>query len=296
MALRGKKPEVAEKRLKLFLYGPAGVGKTTAAIQMPNPYIIDTEKGTEQKAYVEKIQAVGGAVFRTTSASELLDELKSLMTEKHTYKTLVIDPVTNIEDGIIADANDKYKANEKEGGDRRVWGDRDRVMRRIRSMLLNIDMNVVITAHGKIEYGDNFTKLGQTFEGWKKWPYIFDLVLELDNQGKRRVAVVKKSRMAMEFPDGDQFEWSYEELSKRYNPNIMEKDAVAITLATPEQIEQIRELASTMHIDEDWIGRAFKKADVECWDDMPADMIQKCIDYQLNRLHGLKNERMNHAV
>lgn len=290
MALRGKKPEVIEKRLKLFLYGPAGVGKTTAAIQMPNPYIIDTEKGTEQKAYVEKISAVGGAVFRTTSATELLEELKSLMTESHSYKTLVIDPVTNIEDGIIADANDKYKANEKEGGDRRVWGDRDRTMRRIRSMLLNIDMNVVITAHGKIEYGDNFTKLGQTFEGWKKWPYIFDLVLELDSQGKKRVAVVRKSRMAAEFPDGDQFEWSYQELSRRYNPEVMEKDSVAVVLASPEQVSEMRELMQVLQVDEDWIGRVFKRADVECWEDMPADMIRKCIEQQRGRLAGKGKE------
>lgn len=296
MALRGKKPEIAEKRLKLFLYGPAGVGKTTAAIQMPNPYIIDTEKGTEQKAYVEKIQKCGGAVFRTTSASDLLDELKALMTEKHSYKTLVIDPVTNIEDNVINDASHKYRAQEKEGGDMRVWRDRDQIMRRIRSMLLNIDMNVVITAHGKIEYGDNFAKLGQTFEGWKKWPYIFDLVLELDNQGKKRVAVVRKSRMAQEFPDGDQFEWSYQELSRRYNPTIMEKESVAVKLATAQQVAQIKELVETVHIDADWISRAFKKADVECWEDMPADMLQKCIEYQHERLYSLKTERANHAV
>ena len=45
-ALRAKKPEAVTKRLKLFMFGPAGVGKTTAAIQFPNSYIIDCEKGT----------------------------------------------------------------------------------------------------------------------------------------------------------------------------------------------------------------------------------------------------------
>ena len=45
MALKGIKPEMKEKRLKLFLYGPAGVGKTTAAIQFPQSYIIDMERG-----------------------------------------------------------------------------------------------------------------------------------------------------------------------------------------------------------------------------------------------------------
>ena len=43
MALRARKPEAVTKRLKLFMFGPAGVGKTTAAIQFPNSYIIDCE-------------------------------------------------------------------------------------------------------------------------------------------------------------------------------------------------------------------------------------------------------------
>ena len=45
--LRARKPEAVTKRLKLFMFGPAGVGKTTAAIQFPNSYIIDAERGSE---------------------------------------------------------------------------------------------------------------------------------------------------------------------------------------------------------------------------------------------------------
>ena len=44
MALRAKKPEQIRKRLKLLMYAASGVGKTTAAIQFPKAYIIDTEK------------------------------------------------------------------------------------------------------------------------------------------------------------------------------------------------------------------------------------------------------------
>ena len=298
MALRGKKPEATEKRLKLFLYGEAGSGKTTAAIQMPRPYIIDTEKGTEQKSYIDKINAAGGSVFRTTSDLELLDELKALMTESHQYKTLIIDPITNIEDVVIGDATTKYKAQEKEGGDMRVWRDRDLTMRRVRSILLNIDMNVVITAHGKIEYeeGKTMVKKGITHEGWKKWPYIFDLVLELQKQGKKRSAIVRKTRMAEEFPDGDQFDWSYEELSRRYNPEIMERDAVAVCLATPEQIDQMNDLLAMLKVEGDWVEKVFKAAGVECWADMPQDKMQKCIDQKINEIGKLKNERVKDGV
>jgi hypothetical protein len=299
MALRGKKPEVTESRLKLFLFGEAGAGKTTAAIQMPCPYVIDTEKGTAQKSSVEQIQKAGGAVFAATSATELLDEIKSLAIEKHPYKTLVIDPITNIEDNVINDAQSKYDKQKKDGGDMRVWRDRDQIMRRIRSMLLSIDMNVVITAHGKTEYapGGAFQKIGTTFEGWKKWPYLFDLVIELSNQGKKRMAVVKKSRMATEFPDGDQFEWSYQELAKRYNPAIMEKEAVAVVLASPEQVSMMKKIMETMKVSDEWMLAVFNKAGVECWEDMPSDKIQKCIDSKLSDMKELRPEKeLAHAV
>ena len=55
--LRAKKPEAVTKRLKLFMFGPAGVGKTTAAIQFPKSYIIDCEKGAEN--YDKLITASG---------------------------------------------------------------------------------------------------------------------------------------------------------------------------------------------------------------------------------------------
>src|SRR6476659_1734832 len=90
--LRARKPEAVTKRLKLFMFGPAGVGKTTAAIQFPNSYVIDCERGTEN--YDKLITASGSAVYQTNDMNEVLQEVKSLLTEKHEYRTLVIDPIT----------------------------------------------------------------------------------------------------------------------------------------------------------------------------------------------------------
>ena len=44
--LKAKKPEVVEKRLKMFLFGPPGSRKTTSAIQFPKAVLIDLEKGS----------------------------------------------------------------------------------------------------------------------------------------------------------------------------------------------------------------------------------------------------------
>src|SRR5687768_14151972 len=93
-ALRARKPEAVTKRLKLFMFGPAGVGKTTAAIQFPNSYIIDAERGAEN--YDKIIAGSGSVIFQTNDMQVVIAEVKSLLTEKHDYRTLVIDPITTL--------------------------------------------------------------------------------------------------------------------------------------------------------------------------------------------------------
>src|SRR3954467_2821482 len=99
MALKAKKPEAVQKRLKMFMFGPAGVGKSTAAIQFPNSYIIDGERGTEN--YDKLITASGSAASRTTDINEVLQEVKALLTVKHGYRPLVIDPITPIFNDLL---------------------------------------------------------------------------------------------------------------------------------------------------------------------------------------------------
>src|SRR3954467_13870203 len=169
--LRAKKPEAVTKRLKLFMFGPAGVGKTTAAIQFPNSYIIDCEKGTE--TYDKLITASGSAVFQTNDMNEVLQEVKSLLTEKHEFRTLVIDPITPIYNDLLE------KCEARVGSDfGRHYGAANKEMKRLANLIMALDMNVVITAHAKKEYGDNLRVLGHTFDarpptrGWGRKSFI----------------------------------------------------------------------------------------------------------------------------
>jgi len=274
--LRAKKPEAVTKRLKLFMFGPAGVGKTTAAIQFPNSYIIDAERGAEN--YDKLITESGSAVFQTSDIYEVIQEVKSLLTEKHDFRTLVIDPITPLYNDLLE------KCELRVGTDfGRHYGEANKVMKRLANLILALDMNVVITAHAKKEYGDNLRVLGQTFDGWRQLDYWFDLVVELGKKGKKRFAKVVKTRVES-FPDEDIFEWSYDAVKKRYDVGMLEKQAQAVALASAQQVHQIKELLNIVRLPEGTVDKWFAKAGVDVWEDMPAETIAKCIDYVRNRL------------
>lgn len=274
--LRAKKPQAVVKRLKLFMFGPAGVGKTTAAIQFPNSYIIDCERGTEN--YDRLIAGSGSVVFQSSDINDVIQEVKSLLTVRHDFRTLVIDPITPLYNDLLE------KSELKVGTDfGRHYGEANKVMKRLANLVMALDMNVVITAHAKKEYGQNLAVLGQTFDGWRQLDYWFDLVVELGKRGKKRIARVVKTRLE-QFPDEDVFEWSYDAICKRYSPQVLEKEAEALALAAPEQVRQIKELLSVVRLPEGTVEKWFAKAGVDVWEDMPADAIVKCIEYVKNRL------------
>ena len=276
--LRARKPEAVTKRLKLFMFGPAGVGKTTAAIQFPNSYIIDAERGTEN--YDKLITASGSSVFQTTDVNEVVQEVKALLTEKHDFRTLVIDPITPLYNDLLD------KCESQVGADfGRHYGAANKTMKRLANLIMNLDMNVIVTAHAKTEYGANLSKLGYTFDGWRQLDYWFDLVVELGKKGKKRMAKVVKTRIET-FPDEDVFEWSYEAIRKRYDASILEREAQQVALATPDQVKELKELLHVVRLPEGLVDKWFSKAQVDTWEDMPAETINKCIDYVKNRLPG----------
>jgi hypothetical protein len=277
--LRAKRPEAVTKRLKLFMFGPAGIGKTTAAIQFPRSYIIDGEKGTEN--YDKLISGSGSVVFQTTDIQEVVNEVKSLLTEKHDYRTLVIDPITTLYNDLLE------KCETQVGSDfGRHYGAANKTMKRLANLIMALDMNVVITAHAKPEYGQNLAKLGYTFDGWKQLDYWFDLVVELSKKGKNRFAKVVKTRVET-FPDEDTFEWNYEAIRKRYDPGILEKAAEQLNLATPDQVREIKDLLALVRLPEGTVDKWFAKAGVDLWEDMAAVTVGRCIDYVKSRLPSM---------
>lgn len=280
MALRGKKPKDIEKRLKVLLYGAAGVGKTTAAIQFPRPYLVDTERGAENPEYVKRLEKSGGAYWHTTSPDELIAEVMQLISSKHPYKTLAIDPLTVIYNELLD------KGIEEAGGTdfgRHKIGP-DRIIKHLTTLLFRLDMNVIITSHAKPLWirsrdargKETAVQEGMTYDCYGRLDYMFDLVIEIAKRGNERVGIVKKTRLAG-FPEGEVFPFSYDEIARRYGRDILERDCVPVELASVEQVREIEALLSERTNGKDLADKWLKKADADNFSEMSAEAIVKCI-------------------
>jgi len=237
MALKGKTPQKENLRLKAFLYGPAGVGKTLAAVQFPNSYIIDTAKETSR--YSKIIQDNGSVVFECSDPFEILNELHELRVTKHNFQTLVIDEVTTVYQNLQRDWIDRFvdaaegtmknaKAVLLQDFGIRYWDKVKRDWRRIVDAARNLDMNVIFTAHQKDKYGPNQTVIGITSDSEKNDEYIFDFVFRLIIKGKEYKAITEKQRVlpkeidpeSRQFPK--EFSWDYDTIIKFYNREYLE--------------------------------------------------------------------------
>ena len=169
--------------------------------------------------YVENINNNKGALFSTRKFNDLAQELVALSSVEHPYETLVIDSITPIYDDLVEEERERIK---KEGRKFAISEEYKVANSRFKKMvwlLLDLPMNVVITAHAKKEYGENMNVIGTTFDGYKKFAFMFDLVLESVLRKGKRVAIVKKSRVLDLEPD-QEFEFSFQEFSKIYSKEI----------------------------------------------------------------------------
>jgi hypothetical protein len=76
---------------RVFLYGPAGVGKSTFASEAPNPLFLCAEDG---------VNNIDCAKQKVTSKTDILDMCRALYTDDHDYKTVVLD-TADMADALI---------------------------------------------------------------------------------------------------------------------------------------------------------------------------------------------------
>lgn len=281
-------PETVEpKKPKVLIFGPPGVGKTWVSLDFPGVYYIDTEGGAERQHYRDKLKAAGGMYFGPQQGSldfdTVVSQAEALATEKHEFKTMVFDSGSKLFNTAISDEQvrlgdlDAFGASKKKPIQQ---------MKRLIRWMNRADMNVIIIAHEKDVWGKNDKGqqevIGKSFDCWDKLEYELDLVLRIskigNGPGARRYANVGKSRLTG-FPEGDRFDWSYPTFAERYGKDVIEKEVVPITLATPEEVAEVTRLLALVKLPDGMTDKWLRKAGADSFAEMSGDQIAACIKH-----------------
>lgn len=275
--LKAKAPELIKQgKIKAVLYGPSGVGKTTLALSFPAPYYFDVEGGAKGPQYRELLKKSGGAYMGpedgTMSFDTLIEQMQALATEKHPYKTLIVDSLTKLFQTTVAQEAERL-------GDKDAFGASKKpavaAMRRLVMWASRLDMNIWFICHETAEWGmvnGQRAETGRVPDVWDKLIYELDLAIQATKRGPARLATVKKSRL-LTFPDAETFPLDYPEFAARHGKEIVEGDSAPIALALPEQIAEVKKLLGIITISDADIAKGFAKAGVDSWEEMSTEQI-----------------------
>lgn len=279
-------PDAVEPRKpKILVYGPPGVGKTWASIEWPNVYYMDTEGGADLGHYRDKLKAAGGMYFGPDQGSldfeTVIAQVEALATEKHPYKTLVIDSITKLFSVAITDEQARL-------GDKDAFGASKkgpiRQMTRLIKWINRADLNAILIAHQKDMWGKdekgNREVTGATFDAWEKLEYELHLVLRIQKLGTganaKRFAFIGKSRLPS-FTEGERFDWDFETFAQRYGKDVIAKEVKPIILATPEQLAELRRMLEIVKLPEGVTDKWLVKSGADSFEEMDCDTIAKCL-------------------
>lgn len=130
---------------RICIYGGHGIGKSTIASQFPDPIFISTEDG---------IDSLDVTSFpRATTVADVVEAIKTLIKEEHSFKTVVIDSVDwLIEPLIVSNVESTHEAKDLAYGKGQML-----VAEEFREILQGLDvlrvkrnMNVVLIAHASV--------------------------------------------------------------------------------------------------------------------------------------------------
>lgn len=141
--------------LSVLTYGRSGTGKTTFASTFPKPILLldVREKGTDSVSNVPQIDV--GEINDWESFEAMYWYLAQ---EKHKYKTVVVDQITQLQDLAIVKAMKDDGKDPKESISKRNWGQAAGLMK---TWLLNyrdlIDTgtHVIFLAHDRVTSGED---------------------------------------------------------------------------------------------------------------------------------------------
>ena len=141
-ALRVGKQEIAPR---ICIYGGHGIGKSTLASQFPSPIFISTEDGLDSLDVTSFPKA--------QLLTDVVESIKTLLKEDHSFKTVVIDSVDwLVEPLIVNSVNAQYDEKEQSYGKGQMF-----MAEEFREILQGLDalrsrknMNIVLIAHAAV--------------------------------------------------------------------------------------------------------------------------------------------------
>lgn len=289
MALRAKKPEVSKARFKALVYANTGVGKTHFCCSFPETYYIDSENLTHYPHLVQMIIDNNGEHVEIRELSDIIKEVKELLSVKHRFKTLVIDSLS-FPCGLLANLEADRLAAKSAGSEGTEFGANlakaKRLTLHLGILLSRLDMNVIVTAHEKTRYV-NGAEVGKTYDINEKMAYSLGTVLHLRQQGNSKKAFIEKSRYPqVKLGEMIDFQDGFETIKEIFGENIFKDESLTEELATPEQIAECKRLIQLCNISDETVQKWCIKAEAQGLDEMNTKIIQKCIDALKNQLQG----------
>lgn len=292
MVLKARKPEeVTPGKPKFLISGESGVGKTFFALDFPRPYLIDTEAGATRPQYQDKLKKVGGVYFGKEEGSQefdtVLEEVKSLVSTKHEYKTLIIDSFSYLY--MLEAAEAELSVGSDFGRDKK---EANKPTRQLMRWLEKLDMNVILVCHSKpkwVRHGKELVQEGNTFDGYDKMEYLLDLWIEIQKGGK--TFLIKKSRI-QSLPQDSSMPLDYKKFADVYGSDILEKASIPQALASEKQLERLSEFLNILNITDEQQVKVLKAFKVESFEEMTSEQVEKCIESlseKIKKLNGTTN-------
>ena len=292
MALKAKKPVIQETRFQAVVYANRGVGKTHFCCSFPNSYYIDTEGLEKFPHFVKMLQANGSDIARINDISDIIKEVRELMSTKHSYKTIIIDSLTF---PIHLLANMEAERLAKGGKEGTEFGSNlakaKRLTFELGMLLTRADLNCIVTAHEKTKYEKN-VEVGKASDVNDKMEYSLGTVINLRRMGDKVKAFIEKSR----YPELKTFELidfdnGYDTLSQRLGKNLFEREVKTEDLATPDQLKEFQRLIEVLGIPEETVNKVIITGRASCREQLNKEFLQKTIDHFLKKIIGdTKNE------
>jgi len=274
-------------RLKIFLYGDTGTLKTRTALQFPAPAVLDLEGGTE--LYSDEFEF---SVFPASTADEVMQAVDWLRANEHPWRTLVVDPITLYWDMLQRKWSDIYMLRRRGGKGHKHefydlqpsdWGTIKSEHKLLNRKLFELDMHLVLTAHQKVLYSDggggNFMeKTGLTFDGEKRLPYLFDIVVRCfrTENGEHMAEVIKDRTNKL---PAKPFPLSYQTVFEAaFGKQELERPVTRPKLATPAQKKAITAQLVRLGISSEAAERGFERYDATSVEELSRDVAKEILE------------------